>query len=153
MAIYEIKASTVTSAPPEQIWTVLDDFRGWPEWMPAMKNLQVKLLTDGPLAAGYRFQLRGMLALANLEVIAFAPFERATRFRLNLPPLDGVNRCVITPLEDGRCRIDRADQLNLPGALINVIDATQRRRFEQLAREFLQALKTTAELRTANVNA
>lgn len=145
MAIYEISASTTIAAEPEHVWAVLDDFSGWPAWMPSMKNLRVDLLTPGQPAPGFRFRLRGVLAYADLEVTGYTLLERATSFRLNFPPLTGANRCLLTPLGDGRYQIDRVDQLHLPGPLVSFLDATQRDRFTQLANEFLSALKQAVE--------
>lgn len=152
MAIYEIAAVTVIDAQPEQVWAVLDDFNGWPNWMPAMQNLQVELLSSGAPREGYRFRLRGVLAYADLEVTGYAPLERATRFRLNLPPLSGSNRCSILPLETGGSRVERTDYLELPGPLVYLLNATQRERFEQLSAEFLSALKHTVERSATHVD-
>ncbi len=145
MAIYEIAATTSISAEAAQVWAVLDNFHGWPGWMPAMQNLRVELLTAGEPRPGYRFRLRGSLAYADLEVTTFTPLERATRFRLNLPPLTGANRCLFVPLGNGQARLERVDYLDLPGPLISFLDATQRHRFEQLAAEFLESLKQEVE--------
>lgn len=148
MAIYEIAANTTTTATPNQVWAVLDDFSGWPTWMPSMQNLRVELLSAGPPGPGYRFRLRGVIAYADLEVMTYTSLERVTRFRVNIPPLTGANRCLITPLGDGLYRLDRVDHLNLFGPLINLLNATQRNRFEELALEFLEALKQAVEQRT-----
>jgi hypothetical protein len=145
MAIYEINASTTISVPPHQVWAVLDDFSGWPTWMPAMQNLRIEHLSDGPPGLGYRFRLCGKITHAELEVTGYGPLERSTRFRLNLPPLSGENHCHLKPLEDGRYRIIRSDRLNLPGPVVSFLDKTQRERFERLAAEFLLALKHTSE--------
>ncbi|MCU0490970.1 MAG: SRPBCC family protein [Chloroflexaceae bacterium] len=151
MPIYEIAARTTTRATPEQVWAVLDDFSGWPDWMPAMQNLRVELLGK-ELRPGYRFRLRGRFAYAELEVTDLSAMERATRFRLNFPPLTGANRCQMTPLEDGGYLLERIDQLDLFGPFIALIDATQRERFQELADEFLLSLKRTVEARGNHAN-
>lgn len=150
MARYEIHAATTITAPPEVVWTVLDDFCGWPGWMPAMESVRVELLTPGAPGVGYRFRVRGKLVYADLEVTTFEPLERATRFRLNLPPLTGANRCRVIPLEEGRYRLERLDHVDLPGPIASLLDATQRQRFEHLAAEFLQSLKRAVEARGAH---
>ncbi len=153
MGRYEIIAKTTITAEPAQVWAVLDDFSGWPAWMPSMTNLRVDLLTPGLPRPGYRFRLRGRLAYADLEVMTYADLERATRFRLNLPPLHGDNRCLMIPLGNGHYQLERKDSLNLPGPVVAFLDATQRKRFEQLAGEFLMSLKRTVEKRVAAANA
>jgi hypothetical protein len=147
MPIYEIAAVTTVALPPEYLWSVLDDFSGWPDWMPAMENLRIELLSSGEIQPGYRFRIRGKLVHADLEVTDFGPLERVTSFKLSFPPITGDNSCRLVPLEDGRYRLERTDHIVLPGAFIDFLDATQRKRFEKLAAEFLTALKRTAEQR------
>ncbi len=147
MAKYEITAITIIQAEPADVWAVLDNFRNWPDWMPAMQNLQVELLTPGQIKPGYRFRLRNKLVHADLEVTTCTRLERATRFRLNLPPLTGANQCVLTPLEHGGYRLERKDWINLPGPIATFLNATQRQRLEQLAADFLLSLKRTVEQR------
>jgi hypothetical protein len=147
MAIYEIAASTTTIAPPACVWAVLDDFRGWPAWMPSMNGLNVDLLTAGAPRAGYQFRIGGRVVHADLEVTACSELERATSFRLSFPPLSGDNLCRIVPLAGERYRLERVDHLHLPKAFIHFLDGTRRQHFEELAREFLLALKRTSEAR------
>jgi len=151
MARYEIHAATIITAPPEVVWSVLDDFGGWPGWMPSMQNVRVELLSPGAPGPGYRFRIRGRIVHADLEVTSFTPQERTTRFRLNLPPLTGANQCRVIPLDDGRYRLERQDHIDMPGPIASFLDATQRERFERLAADFLQALKQTVEARGTHV--
>lgn len=141
MAIYEIAATTILDVSPENVWAVLDDVQGWRTWMPSTKNLHIDVLTPGPPRHGYQFQLRGKVARATMEVVGFDRLERTTRFQLNVPPLHGTNRCVLIPLGDGRYQLKRIDQLILPGPVIKFLDSTQRKRFENLAAEFLRTFK------------
>lgn len=152
MVKYEIHAVTTIDATPDDVWAVLDDFSGWPRWMPAMHNVRVELLSPGSPCLGYRFRVRGKLVYADLEVERYEPLERATRFRLNLPPLSGDNRCLLVPLGGNRYRLERKDVLDLPGPVASFLDATQRKRFEQLAIDFLRSLKSAVEQRVAYVN-
>jgi hypothetical protein len=144
---YAIEASSITSADPAEVLAVLDDFAGWPSWMPSLDSVRVVLPAQGSPAVGYQFELRGRIAVAVLEVTQFTPYVRETRFRLNFPPLSGANRFELVPLADGRHRILRVDELELPNLVAHLIDATQRRRFEQLASEFLTALRRAVEQR------
>jgi uncharacterized protein YndB with AHSA1/START domain len=145
MAIYEIAAATRITTPPAQLWAVLDDFQGWPRWMPALNNVQIELLSSGAPRVGYCFRVRGPLVHADLEVTRYTPLERQTTFRLSFPPITGDNRCVLTPQDDGAYLLERIDHINLPSRFISFLDKTQRARFERLAREFLVALKDAAE--------
>jgi hypothetical protein len=151
MGIYEIAAATTIRVAPEHVWAVLDDFNGWPGWMPSMRNLRVEFLSEGDPGVGFRFRLRGWLAYADLEITDFLPLARATRFQLNIPPLTGDNRCELKPLGDGSYRLERVDHLELPDPLIGFLDATQRERFDRLAAEFLDALKRRVEERAGYV--
>lgn len=112
MASYTISATTITTAPPERIFAVLDDFGRWPIWMPSLDRVKVEL-PAGPPGLGYRFRLRGLIVHADMEVVDFTPLARATSFRISFPPITGLNRCVVVPLEDGRYRIERVDSLDL----------------------------------------
>ncbi len=143
--VYEISATSTINAPPERVWAVLDDFAGWTRWMPSMEQMQVELLSAGAPRRGYRFRLRGGVVYADLEVTGYSDLERVTEFAVHvpvLPPLRGQNSCRMHPLSNGRYRIERVDRIYLNNALlIRFLDATQRKRFERLAVEFVQALK------------
>lgn len=145
MISYEIEASTITTATPERIFAVLDDFAGWPAWMPSLDTVKVELPADTTPGPGYRFRLRGRIVYADMEVVDYTPLSRATTFRISFPPFTGKNRCLVVPLDDGRFRIERVDSLDLPGLVATIIDATQRQRFARLADEFLVALKGAVE--------
>lgn len=145
MISYEIRAATVTSASPERILSVLDDFSRWPTWMPALERVRVELPEHQAPGPGYRFRLRGRIIYADLEVIDFSRLARATRFTISFPPFSGVNRCLIRPLSHQRSKIERIDTLQLPKAVVQLVDSTQRARFERLAAEFLKALKSAVE--------
>ncbi len=147
MAVYEITASTTTSAAPEDVWAVLDDFRGWPTWMPGLQNVRIELLSPGPPRLGYRFRVRGKLVHADLDVTGFGPLERTTAFQVSFPPITGRNSCVLVPLDNGQHRLERVDSFDLPKQFVRFLDKTQRNRFERLACEFLVALKQSAERR------
>jgi hypothetical protein len=145
MISYEISATTVTAAPPERIFAVLDNFAHWPTWMPAFENIRVELPPDASPGPGYRFRLRGLIVHADMEVVEFGPLTRATTFRISFPPFTGVNRCRVVPLEDGQFRIERVDSLDLPEFVAGLIGQGQRDRFGRLAGEFLHALKRRVE--------
>ena len=145
MIRYTIEATSVTAASPASVMAVLDDFAGWPRWMPSLESVRVVLPPGRLPQLGYRFELRGRLAAATLEVTEFSPLVRQTSFRLNLPPLQGTNRFALIPLPDGRHRIERTDELELPNLVAHLIDATQRRRFEQLSIAFLASLRRAVE--------
>jgi hypothetical protein len=143
----QIAASTVTTATPEQVWAVLDDFGGWPRWMPAFDFITVEVPPAQAPRLGYRFKLRSGLVHTDMEVVEFAPLARATSFRISFPPLNGTNSCRLVPLDDGQHRIERLDALDLPEPLVGFLMATQRERFERLASEFVVALKRAVEER------
>jgi uncharacterized protein YndB with AHSA1/START domain len=145
VAIYEIKATTVITASPDHVWAVLDNIHGWRSWMPSTKNIHIDLMTPGSPRLGYRFRLRGKITYAVMEIIEFHQLERSTKFQLNIPPLNGTNRCVLVPLGDGRHRLERVDQIHLPGPVVRFLDSTQRERFEKLAAEFLLSLKRAVD--------
>lgn len=145
MASYEIAASAVTTAGPERVFAVLDDFGRWPEWMPAFTHISVELPAGAELGPGYRFRLRSGAVHTDMEVVEFSELARATAFRISFPPVTGVNRCRVVPLDDGRFRIERVDTLDLPKFVASLLDATQRDRFARLAGEFLLALRRAVE--------
>jgi len=145
MKNYKITAVAITSVAPERVFAVLDDFGRWPNWMPDLERVKVDLPSDPRPSLNYRFRLRGRVVYADMQVIEFTPLSRATSFRINVPPLTGVNRCLIRPLGHSRYRVDRIDTLDLPGVVADVLDSTQRARFSRLAQEFLTVLLRTAE--------
>lgn len=145
MKSYTITAIATTKVVPSRIFAVLDDFGHWPNWMPAFERVKVDLPTNRRPNLNYQFRLRGNVVYADLKVIEFTPLSRATSFRINIPPLTGVNRCLMRPLAHNRYRIERIDTLDLPGVVAGVLDTTQRARFSRLAQEFLMALVRRAE--------
>lgn len=145
MVSYKISANTITTAPPERIFAVLDDFGRWPRWMPSFERVRVELPPERTPGPGYRFRLQATVVHAEMEVLDFTPLARATSFRISFPPFTGTNSCRVVPLDDGQYRIERVDSLDLPGLVAMLIDATQRQRFEHLADEFLAALKREVE--------
>jgi carbon monoxide dehydrogenase subunit G len=152
MTMIEIAAATVTRATPTEVWAVLDDFAGWPSWMPAMQSITVETPPGQVPHLGYRFLLRSGLVHTQMEVVEYAPLARVTSFRISFPPLQGTNSCRLVPLDDGRYRIERLDALDLPEPLANFLLATQRSRFERLASEFVLALKRAVEERASLVH-
>jgi hypothetical protein len=146
MISYQIAATTTTKASPERIFAVLDDFGRWPTWMPAFNYIKVELPRSGEPSLGYRFRLRSGPVHTDMEVVGFTPLSRATKFRISFPPFTGVNSCLVFPLDDGSCRIERVDSLDLPEFVAGLITAAQRARFDRLAEEFLIALKAVVEL-------
>jgi hypothetical protein len=145
MISYEISAIAITPVPPERVFAVLDDFSRWPSWMPAIERVKVELPAGRQPGPGYGFRLKGNVVYADLRVIEFTPLSRATSYRMSFPPLTGVNRCLVRPLDDGRYRVERVDSINLPEVVAGVLNATQRDRFNRLAQEFLDALLRVAE--------
>lgn len=145
MIRYEIVATATTTASPQRIFAVLDDFGGWPRWMPAFDRISVELPANRTPSLGYRFRLRSGPVHTDMEVVDFTELSRATAFRISFPPLTGTNRCLVQPIGEGRCRIERVDSLVLPEIVAGLIDATQRARFERLALEFIERLKRVAE--------
>jgi|GEM_PF-784569 len=152
MVSFEISVSAITTAPPERIFAVLDDFSGWPGWMPSFERVRVELPAEGAPGPGYRFRLRAPIVHAEMEVVDFTPLSRATAFRISFPPLTGVNRCLVVPLDDGRFRIERVDSLDLPEFVVGLIGPRQRQRFIHLAGEFLSALKQQVEVEPAGAS-
>lgn len=145
MVRYEIRAATLTTASPERIFAVLDDFGRWPHWMPSFERVRVELPVGDQPRRGYRFRLQATVIHADMEVIDFTPLSRATSFRISFPPFTGVNRCQIVPVAPGQWRIERADALDLPDLVVGLIGPAQRQRFARLADEFLVALKHEVE--------
>jgi hypothetical protein len=150
--VYEINASTIIAASPEDVWRVLDDIPGWKSWMPETQNLRIDMLTPGPPRLGYRFRIRGKVVYANMEVTRFNRLERQIQFRLNLPPVGGTIRCLIIPHSKGICQLRREDRMFLPGPLIKFLDKTQRERFERIAHDFMHTIKDAIQQRAEHVN-
>lgn len=145
MVSYEISATAITTASPERVFSILDDFSRWPAWMPSLQNVRVELPAGTRPGPGFRFRLRGRLVYGDLEVIDYTRMTRATSYRISFPPFTGVNRCRLVPLGDGRHRIERTDSIDLPAFVAGMLGPPQRKRFEHLACEFLYALKREVE--------
>ncbi len=147
MSIYEIAACTTVEASPEEVWAVLDDIRGWPEWMPETQNLRIDTITPGVPRLGYRFRVSGRVVYANMEVVGFSPVERSIKFRLNMPPLGGAICCRLVRLDRKTCRLERVDRLFLPGPVVKFLNKTQRARFERIAGDFMVGIRSAIQQR------
>ena len=49
----KFSASVERNAAPEKVWTLLNNAKEWPEWIPSLKKIES--LTKGPPGVGSRF--------------------------------------------------------------------------------------------------
>jgi hypothetical protein len=125
---WTISTAVEIDAPPARVWDVLVDLPSYPEWNPFIVG------AEGKVAVGEKLSLR--MALAGRDPITIEPRllvvapERELRWkgRLLVPGLfDGEHAFLVTPLANGRTRVDHSEQfagLLLPLARRLIYDAT-----------------------------
>jgi hypothetical protein len=128
--IFHWKIVTVVEidAPPTRVWNVLVDLPAYREWNPFIVE------ASGKVAAGEKLSLR--MALPGREPMSIEPrllvvepeHELRWKGRLLLPGLfDGEHAFVLTPLPNGRTRLDHSERFAgalLPIARRMIYDAT-----------------------------
>lgn len=127
---WTISTTAEIDAPPARVWSVLVDLPSYSEWNPFI------IEAGGTVAAGNTLTLR--MALQGREPMTITPrllvvdpdHELRWKGRLLLPGLfDGEHAFVLTPLENGRTRLDHRERfagLLLPIAKGMVYDGTVR---------------------------
>jgi hypothetical protein len=125
---WSIATAVEIDAPASRVWEVLADLPAYPEWNPFIVG------AEGKLAVGETLSLR--MALPGRDPVTIEPRllvvepERELRWkgRLLIPGLfDGEHAFVLTPLPDGRTRLDHSERfggLLLPVAKRMIFDAT-----------------------------
>jgi hypothetical protein len=125
---WRISTAVEIDAPPSRVWDVLVDLPAYPQWNPFIVQ------AEGKVAAGETLSLR--MALPGREpmtieprlLVVEPPRELRWKGRLLVPGLfDGEHAFVLTPLDDGRTRVDHFERfrgLLLPIAKRMVYDAT-----------------------------
>jgi hypothetical protein len=125
---WSIATAVEIDAPSSRVWDVLVDLPAYREWNPFIVE------ADGTVAVGERLSLR--MALPGREPMTIEPRllvvepgrELRWKGRILVPGLfDGEHSFVLTPLADGRTRLDHSERfagLLLPVAKSLVYDAT-----------------------------
>jgi hypothetical protein len=125
---WSIATAVEIDAPPSRVWEVLADLPAYPEWNPFIVEAR------GKLAVGETLSLR--MLLPGRDPVAIEPRllavepgrELRWKGQLLLPGLfDGEHAFLLTPLPDGRTRLDHTERfggLLLPIAKRMIYDAT-----------------------------
>ncbi|GAA5190492.1 hypothetical protein GCM10023322_45740 [Rugosimonospora acidiphila] len=110
---YEVRAEAEVAATAEEVWRVLTDLPGYPDWHPAIVE------TSGALRVGAR--QREVVRAGNGRTLTFRPVltvvapgrELTRRGRLLAPGIfTGVHSYRIEPAGDGRVRVMQAERLS-----------------------------------------
>ncbi len=120
--IFHWTISTVVEidAPPARVWSVLVDLPAYRQWNPFIVE------ATGTVAVGERLSLR--MALPGREPMSIKPrllivepeHEPRWKGRLVVPGLfDGEHAFVLTPLDDGRTRLDHWERFG--GVLLPIV--------------------------------
>jgi len=143
----ELRSEIEIAAPAGQVWAILTDFEGYPQWNPFIRRVR------GNLVEGERLEV--MMQPSGAEGMTFSPTvlhaeaDRELRWigHLFVPGLfDGEHIFTIEPLETGRVRFTQREIFTglLVPLLARMLDTDTRRGFEEMNR----ALKARAEQTT-----
>lgn len=125
---WSIATAVEIDAPPARVWQVLTDLPAYPEWNPFIVEAKGKLAVEETLSL--RMALPGRDAVTIEPRLLVVEPERELRWkgRLLIPGLfDGEHAFVLTPLGEGRTRLDHSERFAgalLPLARLLIYDAT-----------------------------
>ena len=140
----ELRSEIEIAAPAGQVWTILTDFAGYPQWNPFMRRAR------GNLRAGERLEV--MMQPSGARGMTFSPTvltveaDRELRWigHLFVPGLfDGEHIFTIEPLGTGRVRFTQREIFTglLVPLFARMLDTDTRRGFDEMNK----ALKSRAE--------
>jgi hypothetical protein len=125
---WSIATSVEIDAPPGRVWDVLVDLPAYREWNPFIVEAEGKLAVGETLSLRMALPGRDPMTIEPRLLVVDPARELRWQGRLFLPGLfDGEHAFVLTPLEDGRTRLDHSERfggLLLPIAKSMVYDAT-----------------------------
>jgi hypothetical protein len=116
---WTIATAVDIDAPPERVWGVLVDLPAYREWNPFIVEAKGKVAVGETLSL--RMALPGRKPMTITPNLLVVDRERELRWkgRLVIPGLfDGEHAFILTPLEDGRTRLDHRERFT--GALLPI---------------------------------
>ena len=136
----EYKASTVITASPERIWSVLVDTSKWPEWDPSCEKIEGKLELGGKIKAFSKLSPGRAFAVKVSELSA--PERMTWTGGMPLGLFKGERSFVLTSVDESRTEFSMREVFSGPmlaligGSIPDMTDA-----FEG----FVQGLKARSE--------
>ncbi|MGI8879013.1 MAG: SRPBCC family protein [Jatrophihabitans sp.] len=133
-----IEASATAAAEPEQVWSVLQDIRHWPEWTKSV--ISVEPLDDAPLRVGSRARVKqpGMPAMIWEVTELTAPSEFT--WQSKSAGVRVLGRHLLAPLPGGGTKITLTiDQRGLLAPLVKALTGARTKRYVTMEANGLKA--------------
>lgn len=125
---WTISTAVEIDAPPARVWSVLVDLPAYREWNPFIVEASGNVAVGEPLSLRMALPGRSPMAIKPRLLVVDPEHELRWKGRLVLPFLfDGEHAFVLTPLENGRTRVDHSERfvgVLLPIARRLVYDGT-----------------------------
>jgi hypothetical protein len=125
---WSISTVVEIDAPSARVWEVLVDLPAYPAWNPFIVEASGTVAVGETLSLRMALPGRDPMTITPRLLVVDPPRELRWKGRLVLPGLfDGEHAFVLTPLENGRTRLDHTERftgLLLPVARGMVYDAT-----------------------------
>jgi hypothetical protein len=139
----QLRTEIEIDAPPARVWSVLTDFRRYPEWNPFITSIEGELLVGDTLTLRISPPESSEHRLRPKLLVCEAPRELRWRGHLFIKGLlDGEHFFQVQETDDGRTRFVHGEDFS--GVLLRFLHA----QLTQVARGFVymnQALKKRAE--------
>jgi uncharacterized protein YndB with AHSA1/START domain len=131
------EATVHVSAAPEQVWKLLADVPGWPDWNPEIKEASI----DGPLASGARITWRSGPGTIKSTVADVDPATRLS-WRGSTMGIKAIHVWTLRPEDEGTTI---STEESWSGPLVSLLKKTSKRRLDQALESGLRYVKAAAE--------
>jgi uncharacterized membrane protein len=134
----EFRASIVIEAPPEEVFSLVDNLEEWPQWIPSIKRIEK--LTEGPLKEGSQIRVTaksGVTVRLLMTITEFVPGQRGVMQGSVL----GVRMTRYYRFE----QVDEGTRLTAGGEVSGLLAFLVRRGGQRLSDEIVRAAKRKVE--------
>ena len=134
----KFSSSIVVDAPPEKVFSLVDNLEGWPQWIPSIKRIEK--LTEGPLREGSRIRVTakfGITVKLLMTITEFIPGQRGVMEGSVL----GVRMTRYYTFES----VEGGTRLTAGGEVSGILACLIRRGGQRLSDEIVRAAKKRVE--------
>jgi carbon monoxide dehydrogenase subunit G len=134
----KFSSSIVVNAPPDRVFSLVDNLEEWPQWIPSI--LRIEKLSDGPLKEGSRIRVTaksGITVRLLMTITEFVPGRRGV-MEGRVLGVRMVRYYTFEPVEGGT-------RLTAGGEVSGILACLVRRGGQRLSEEIVRAAKWKVE--------